>query len=137
MPVRPLGLRRRPGTSGKMILVVDDEEWILTLARELLGDNGHAVELAPSGEAAVAAIRSRKFDAIICDWKMPGMSGIEFYGRLLEDRPELAEHVLFMSGNSIDEEFQAFLRHHERKCLAKPFPIEEFRGAVEKMLFAA
>jgi len=137
MPVRPLGLDRRPGTSGKMILVVDDEEWIRTLARELLGDHGHAVELAPSGEAAVAAIRSRKFDAIVCDWKMPGMSGIEFYERLLEDRPELAEHVLFMSGDSIDEKFQAFLRRHERKCLAKPFPIEEFRGAVEQMLFAA
>jgi len=125
------------GSSGKMILVVDDEEWILALARELLWAIGHGVETAPDGEAALAAIRGRNFDAIVCDWKMPGLSGVEFYQRMLESKPQMAERVLFMSGEIIDQSFRDFLLRNEKTCLAKPFAIEEFRDAVDKMLSLA
>jgi two-component system NtrC family sensor kinase len=125
---------RPAGSSGKMILVVDDEEWILALAQELLWAVGHGVETAPDGETAFAAIQRRNFDAIVCDWKMPGMSGVQFHQRLLAARPQMAERVLFMSGELIDESFREFLRRGEKTCLAKPFAIEDFRNAVEKVL---
>jgi CheY-like chemotaxis protein len=133
--VQPPARTLRPaGSSGKMILVVDDEEWILALAQELLRAVGHGVETAPDGEAALAAIQRRNFDAIVCDWKMPGMSGVQFQQRLLEDWPQMAERVLFMSGEVIDESFREFLRRGEKTCLVKPFAIEDFRNAVEKIL---
>ncbi len=133
--VQPPARTVRPaGSSGRMILVVDDEEWILALAQELLWAVGHGVETAPDGEAALAAIQRRNFDAIVCDWKMPGISGVQFYQRLLEARPQMAERVLFMSGEVIDQSFQEFLRRGEKTCLAKPFPVEDFRNAVEKVL---
>jgi DNA-binding NarL/FixJ family response regulator len=65
---------------------------------------------------------------------MPGMSGVQFHRRLLETRPQMAERVLFMSGEVIDESFREFLRRAEKTCLAKPFAIEDFRNAVEKIL---
>lgn len=133
-PSRPL---RPAGSSGKAILVVDDEEWILNLAREILGAIGHSVETAQDGEAALAAIQRRNFDVIVCDWKMPGMNGVQFYERLLEAKPQLAERVLFMSGDVIDQSFQEFLGRCEKTCLAKPFSIEEFRDAVEKIMSMA
>jgi two-component system, NtrC family, sensor kinase len=136
--VRAPTRRLRPaGSSGKMILVVDDEEWILTLAQELLWAIGHGVETAQDGEAALAAIERRNFDVIVCDWKMPGMNGVQFYERLRQAKPQLAERVLFMSGEVIDQSFQEFLRRHEKTCIAKPFPVEEFRDAVEKILSLA
>ncbi len=139
-PVAKRAQQRRlqpPGTSGKFVLVIDDEEWFLTLARELLGAVGHAVELAVSGEAALAAVERRDYDVLVCDWKMPRMNGIEWYERLLESKPHLAERVLFMSGEFIDPSFQEFLRRTERACLPKPLPIEEFRDAVDKILTVA
>ena len=125
---------RPAGSSGKVVLVADDEEWILTLTRQLLGDLGHAVETAPDGEAALRAVEAREFDAIVCDWKMPRMNGVQFYEKLAATRPAQAGRVLFMSGEVIDEAFQAFLSRNEKTCLDKPFPIEEFRDAVERIL---
>jgi two-component system NtrC family sensor kinase len=134
-PVRATARALRPaGSSGKMILVVDDEEWILALARELLWAIGHGVETALDGEAALAATQRRNFDAIVCDWKMPGMNGVQFYERLVAAKPPMAQRVLFMSGEVIDPSFQEFLRRREKACIAKPFPVEEFRDAVEKIL---
>jgi len=133
-PAQPRGALRPAGSSGKLILVVDDEEWLLTLARELLGANGHAVETVLGGEAAVAALEGRNIDAIVCDWKMPGMNGIQFYEHLLKAKPQLADRVLFTSGDGFDESFREFLRNSEKPFLPKPFSIDEFREAVEKLL---
>jgi len=127
-------VRKAAGTSGRRILVVDDEEWILILARELLESGGHEVETVLGGEQAIAALRRRKFDVIVCDWKMPGLNGINFYEQLLATDRAMADRVLFMSGDIINDTFQAFLRRHGKTCLPKPFPIGEFQGAVEAML---
>jgi len=136
--VRAQTRRLRPaGTSGKIILVIDDEEWLLTLARELLGAIGHAVEVASDGEGALAAINRRDFDVIVCDWKMPRMSGLQVYEGLTASKPHLADRVLFMSGEFIDPAFQEFLRKNEKTCIAKPFPIEDFRDAVDKIMATA
>jgi signal transduction histidine kinase/CheY-like chemotaxis protein len=143
VPASPAAVRaqfrriRPAGSSGKAILVIDDEEWMRTLAREVLGDIGHAVDLAADGESALAAIERRNYDVIVCDWKMPKMSGVQLFERLQETRPQLLERVLFMSGEFIEPSFQEFLVRHERTCLPKPFPIEEFRDAVEKIMTVA
>lgn len=135
---RPQPRPRMPaGSSGKTVLIIDDEEWILTLARELLGACGHTVETASGGEAAFAAMRGRDFDVIVCDWKMPGMSGIQLYQHLLDTHPNLANRIVFMSGDVINESFQEFLKRHGKTCLAKPFPIEELQDAVAKILSEA
>jgi len=122
------------GPSGKNILVVDDEEWILALAKELLTSEGHEVETVPGGEQGIEALRRRDFDVIVCDWKMPGLNGMQFYEHLMATDPATAERVLFMSGDVVNDDFQAFLRRHARQCLAKPFSIEDFQTAVAKML---
>jgi len=46
----------------------------------------------------------------------------------------MAGRVLFMSGDVINDAFQKFLGRHEKTCLAKPFSIEDFQNAVEKLL---
>jgi signal transduction histidine kinase/ActR/RegA family two-component response regulator len=115
---------------GKAVLVVDDEDWILELGAELLRKEGYTVETALGGEQALELIESQSFDVIVCDWKMPGLSGMHLHEQLLSRAPELAARMLFMTGDVINEGFQEFLRKHERPCLSKPFAIDEFRAAV-------
>ncbi len=122
---------------GKGVLIVDDESWILELTEELLSREGYAVETANSGELALERIRQRKFDVIVCDWKMPGLNGMHLYEQLTTTNAEAASRMLFMTGDVINETFQEFLRKRERPCLSKPFAIEEFRAAVASVVPAA
>jgi signal transduction histidine kinase len=116
--------------AGKAVLVVDDETWILELAEELLRKEGYDVEAVAGGEKALARIKERSFDVIVCDWKMPGLNGMHLYEQLQSTNPALASRMLFMTGDVINESFQDFLRKRERPCMSKPFAIDEFRAAV-------
>ncbi len=124
------------GPTGKSILVIDDEEWILDLARELLQGDGHAVETASSGQRALELLSRQKFDVLVSDWKMPGLNGIRLYEHLVATHPESAKRMFFMTGDVVSDTFQAFLQQHNLTCLSKPFAISEFRSAVNRMFKA-
>ncbi|QYM80364.1 response regulator [Horticoccus luteus] len=134
----PFVLRTAPAgrDSGHSVLVVDDEEWILELTRELLVDDGHLVETASSGERALEWIARRKFDVVVSDWKMPGLNGVHLYEHLLATNATTAARLIFMTGDVVNETFEAFLKRHGKHHLPKPFSIEEFRAAVARMIAA-
>lgn len=72
------------------VLVVDDEPDMRFLARRYLERAGWSVEEATSGEEALERCRARRYDAIVLDQRMTGMTGIETAGQLRElgiDRP--------------------------------------------------
>ena len=71
------------------ILVVDDNEDVGFFAETLLRELGHAVTRATSGAAALAAAEAQRFDAVLTDVVMPGMSGLELAERLRARRPDL------------------------------------------------
>ena len=119
---------------GYAVLIIDDEEWILELAKAVLRNDGYQVVTALSGAKAIAALDLMNFDIIVTDWKMPGMSGMQFYEHLLDTNTALARRVLFMSGDVVNDVFNEFLKRHNRTCLTKPFELEEFRTAVAKVL---
>jgi two-component system NtrC family sensor kinase len=124
------------GPSGKSVLVVDDEPWILDLAGELARAEGHAVDTAAGGEQALEKISRRKFDVIISDWKMPGLNGIGLYEHLRTIDPPAAGRVVFMTGDVVSDTFQDFLREHELTCLSKPFARREFQAAMRGVVGA-
>jgi signal transduction histidine kinase len=122
--------------AGRTVLVIDDETWILELASELLRNDGYAVETATGGQQALDLIARRKFDVVVSDWKMPGLSGIRLFEQLQANDPEMAKRVLFMTGDVVSDTFQEFLRTHGIICLPKPFATGEFRAAVAKTIGA-
>jgi two-component system NtrC family sensor kinase len=119
--------------SGKSVLVVDDEPWILELAGELARAEGHTVETAAGGEQALEKISRRVFDLIVSDWKMPGLSGMGLYEHLRAVEPAMAQKMVFMTGDVVSDAFQNFLRQHQLTCLSKPFARSEFRAALGAM----
>ena len=73
------------------LLIVDDQEDIRLMLRIVLEDQGWDTEQAPSGEEALAqGDRVARFDALVVDYKMPGLDGMEVARKFREegfDRP--------------------------------------------------
>jgi len=74
--------------------------------------------------------RSVHFDAILCDVKMPGMSGEQFYARLEQELPESCAKVVFLTAGAVNADEQAFLDGAGCPWLEKPFAVAELRRVV-------
>ena len=83
-------------SAGK-ILVVDDEEAIVETLRDILENEQYEVDDARDGNEALEKIREKKFDAILCDIKMPKVDGMEVLEKSMEINPELP--VIMISGH--------------------------------------
>ncbi len=83
----------------RTVLFIDDEEAIRESAKEVLERNGYKVAVDPSGVAALARVKDRaeKFDIIITDYTMPGISGLDLSKEALAVYPDTA--IIMMSGN--------------------------------------
>jgi len=71
------------------ILVVDDEDTIRLVLAKYLRTRGFEVATAESGEAALETLSGSRFDLMLCDVRMPGLSGVEIVPRALEANPDL------------------------------------------------
>ena len=62
----------------KRLLVIDDEETMRHMLSKVLGKTGYIVETASNGYEALEMIQNSDFEFILCDIKMPNMSGMDF-----------------------------------------------------------
>lgn len=112
------------------ILVVDDEPHILHYMRATLESWGHTVELASDGSHALERALAQPFDVIICDLRMPRLGGREMYGSLAQEHPEVAERIIFATGDTVRGDTLHFLESLGRPYLHKPFTLAELRGVL-------
>jgi DNA-binding NtrC family response regulator len=83
----------------KAVLLVDDEEPILTSFGNYLERNNFYVQTATSGEAALAEFRTRFFDLVITDLVMDGISGIEVLQEIKKINSEVGVFILTGQGD--------------------------------------
>jgi len=126
-----------PPVSGKIILVVDDEPAICRMLTEILVTEGHQVETAASGAVALAKLRERAYDLILCDIKMPELDGPSFYRELARDYPELSRRVIFITGDTLSPATLTFLEQSGAPTASKPFVLGELRQLVQRALAAS
>ena len=121
-----------PVAAGKRlrILVVDDEPHILYYMRATLESWGHAVEVASDGAYALERAIAGDFDVIICDLRMPHLSGREMYQKLARHDPRAAERIIFATGDTVRGDTLQFLETLGRPYLHKPFTLAEMRAAL-------
>jgi PAS domain S-box-containing protein len=119
------------------ILLVDDEQMILEVSRELLDSLGYRVYAAAGGQEAIALYRERKdeIDLVILDMIMPGLSGGETFDRLHEINPDIK--VLLASGYSVSGEAEQILARGCNGFLQKPFQIEKLSRKIREVLGTA
>jgi DNA-binding NtrC family response regulator len=90
------------------ILVVDDQTGILRSINKLLSRLGYSCYLYVNPQHALEAYATEKFDAVLCDYKMPGMFGDVFLERVLTKNPQAA--VIIMSGCANEAQARELLR---------------------------
>ena len=109
------------GPTGRSCLVVDDSRTIRHLARRVLETQGCAVEEAANGLEALTACRSRMPGAILLDWIMPVMNGLEFLHALrLEFRQNLPP-VVFCTVRKEGGFVRQAMEAGARDYIAKPY----------------
>ncbi len=116
------------------ILVVDDEEMLRDLMRDILRDLGYEVMLASSGEEAVKVYHEHqgKIDLVIVDMVMPRMGGKETFQELKRIDPGV--RALLASGYSQNAAAQQILDLGVKGFLHKPFSMEEISRKVREVL---
>ncbi|MFL5619747.1 MAG: HD domain-containing phosphohydrolase [Gemmatimonadaceae bacterium] len=129
-PVSP-DLRTATGdASVSRILVVDDEDAILQALDRFLRKRGYEVQLCASGPAALALLQRESFVAMLCDIRMPEMSGLEVVPRALELDRDLA--VLMLTGVNDAGAATSALSHGALDYLVKPIAFPDLQAAVER-----
>lgn len=73
------------------LLIIDDERGIRNTLREILGDEGHEVDVAENGQQGLEMAQAKAYDLIYSDIKMPEMDGLEVLKALKEPTPSLPE----------------------------------------------
>jgi two-component system response regulator (stage 0 sporulation protein F) len=111
------------------ILVVDDEESICLLLRDVLLRFEHRVTTCQDGASALALAAERHFDLVFLDIRMPGMSGLEALKKLREAQPE-AKFVM-ITGYAKDDVIDEALQSGASACLCKPFRLSQVRELLE------
>ncbi len=123
-----------PAKPSYQVLVVDDEESIRLLLRDILEMDNHRVEVAASGIEAWERLDGHSFDVIITDMKMPGMDGATFFREVRQRDPALAQRIIFITGDTVSPDTRAFLEMVTNPVLSKPFKIGPLRDAMEGVI---
>ncbi len=116
------------------VLVVDDEEPVVTLMTEILALDGHRVTPAFNGAEAIALLSAGDYDLILSDVRMPAVGGPTFFEILQTTRPDLLAKVIFVTGDTMSHSTQEFLQRAARPVLSKPFDPERLRQMVRENL---
>ena len=113
---------RRPS-----LLVIDDEESIRRALRRYFERRGWAVDEAGDGTDALVKLLKADatvlYDVVLCDLKMPGVSGQELYRRLRTDAPAMASRLILCTGDVSAPDVAGFLATVTIPVLEKPFEL--------------
>ncbi len=144
-PVKAIELREPPAVSPgaeamamaaakrPRVLIVDDEVRLGASMRLLL-EPDHEVSAITSGADALSRLLGgERYDVVLCDLQMPGLTGMDVYARLRRDAPEQAGRVVFLTGGAWSAEARAFVADVPNPVLEKPVPPAELLAAVGRM----
>ena len=120
--------------AGKRVLVVEDEPALATAVADALTDAGFVVDRAGDGEEALAFVRERLYDLVVCDLKMPRLDGRAFYRAIAATAPDLAQRVIFVTGDVVAADAARFLEETGCRWLAKPFRLGDLLTAARDVL---
>lgn len=131
-PVAPSDVKR-----GYRLLVVDDGATNRMVARLLLKDEGHAVVEAASGQEALEIMAETRFDAVLMDVHMPGLSGLETLARIRSGKAEWSKTpVVALTADAMANDRDRYLAHgmdgYAVKPINMPSLLSEVASVVER-----
>jgi signal transduction histidine kinase len=130
-PMSRLHRSRQDAIATASILVVEDEPALADAVMDALRDAGYVAERAADGEEALVRVRTRPFDLVVCDLKMPRVDGQAFYRMLGSAVPEMTKRVVFVTGDVAGTAAEKFLQESGCRWLEKPFRLADLLHAVK------
>jgi PAS domain S-box-containing protein len=127
--------------SRRRVLIVDDEAPIRVAIRRYLERRDWEVEEAKDGREAIdllglaggdAAAHAARYDAIVTDLRMPGVSGIEIHDRLAAAAPEALAKLVVISGDTASAEVAEFLARIRQPVVQKPFDMRALADLLDQ-----
>ncbi len=118
----------------EFVLLVDDEQRILTVGKEICKALGYSVITADSGKKALEIYAEKKdeINLVILDMIMPEMNGLETFLELKKQNPDIK--VLLSTGFSIDGKAQEMLKRGCKGYILKPYSVVDFSHKIREVL---
>ncbi|OGO20933.1 MAG: hypothetical protein A2Z15_00700 [Chloroflexi bacterium RBG_16_50_11] len=126
------------GQAGGKVLVMDDEEIIRKMLKNMLSLAGYTVELAADGDEAITKYQQARaagdpFNAVIMDLTIPGgMGGKEAVKKLLEIDPKAT--VIVSSGYATDAIMSEYKKYGFKSVIAKPYSVRQLQDTLSGLL---
>lgn len=122
-------------TEKRIALVVEDEEAVSRMIKAILEVTLKLdVTVVSNGLEGIRSTKNRDYDLIITDVRMPVMNGVDFYDWLCDHRPEMAERVLFITGDYGETNHFNRLTSSARPVLGKPFTLAALLNHCQELL---
>ncbi|HUO61082.1 MAG TPA: response regulator [Candidatus Acidoferrales bacterium] len=124
-----------PAPKRAPVLVIEDEPSVMAYVKAVLRRSGFDVECAESGVRALELLAEREYQAVITDMRMPGgVDGADVYQWLLNNRQDLAKRLLFITGDTVNEDTAVTLKRTGVPYVEKPFRVADLVSAVQNLL---
>lgn len=117
----------------KHILAVDDQQVILDLISAMGQTSGYQISTAQNGQEALKLLENHKFDLVLTDLSMPGMSGLELSKKISDQNLNIPIILITGWGVNIDE--QKLRYSGISQVLYKPFKIEELTSIINGYIY--
>jgi PAS domain S-box-containing protein len=122
------------GNGYKKGLLVDDEAVVLRYLSRLLCDWGYETDMVRNAKDAIEMILENDYDFILLDVKMPDMDGIALYNKLVQIKPELAEKIVFVTGDVLERTTREFFKKNNIPNITKPIDIDKLKQSIDNIL---
>ncbi|MCA3255889.1 MAG: response regulator, partial [Alphaproteobacteria bacterium] len=117
--------------TGLDILLVEDTETNRILALRMLAGRDHRIDVAETGPEAIAAAAAKRYDVILMDIQMPGMSGVDAIRAIRSGGgPSAQTRIVAVTANAMMSDRDSYLRAGADDHLAKPFRRAALRGTL-------
>lgn len=135
LPIKEITVKEKTNTlsfnnsKNIKILIIDDQVHVANAVHEMLSLLGHDCLIITDNGEIDHVLKSKSFDAVICDLAMPGITGVEIAKKIKEKYPKT--FFILMTGwlGKLKEEDLIYVD----EIMQKPFSIEELRKAIEKI----
>ena len=116
-------------SAGQNILIIEDEESIAFGVRDALQHHGHQVDICMDGEAGLERARAGRYDLLVLDLMLPGLSGFELIERLRTEGSRL--RIVVLSAKSEESDILRGLELGADDYVCKPFSPRELLARIE------
>ena len=117
-----------------LVLIVEDNEKNMKLARDVLQAKGYQTVEAVTGEDGVKLAKERKPDLVLMDIQLPGISGIEAFKQIRSDAKTKAIPVIALTASVTPTDRTAITAAGFDAFLGKPINLKEFIDTVKRLV---